>query len=1520
MFYRGLLGALRWIIGFVPVVLLGYWGGAFLSNCFLTLLNPSVPLVFTYVSPTGPMTLRAETFNVDLNNPTVIAEKLTLRGPHGDLLAGASLLRISPAHRAGASALSLTTESTPIAVQVSRPYAKLTRDANGKIALEEYLPKSEGPTSKRPYEVTIEEGVADVVDRVGGKPWRTRVSVPRANISGVGKLWATGGSVDISGIGAGHIRAQGEDGAAKINLEGQNLRLTNLYQHLSQTDLKDNVKGISLGQVYGKSIDLSVFIQRDHPLTLRGEATGEVQGTRVSEFAPTGTVEARLAFQSQTFGGDVTFTAPGSNVNWHGAVQWGPTLLVRGKLDATAAGASVLTPVSRKLLQGADFRDGRFSGVLAFSRPEGPALSGSVSATSAVASGETLRQVHGVVCYYKSDVVAALGQAIWTSGNAQAWVRVDPNRSITGAVALRHADLAQIGSHYHLKDLSGHGEAFAIISGSTQRPLVALTSQGTGEFTNQNEHFHGVFGVAASLNGDRVHLDRATWDGASGKLLASGDISATGTLNVGFDAFGLDLSAAHSEVVGLGAAKGHLSGTLQSPRVSGRAEAYDFGYQTYRSPLAVADFSSDLKRFDLRNIRLASGQGLVEGAAGLRLKDRALTGELMAEALQPSDFGFDTVAGVFDVNHLLLSGSLSQPTISGVLTSADLVCNGVNARDLSAKISYSGGNGVLRDFFAHIGSGTISGNALVNLKDKDGTASFVAKSIPLSSIPATLTKNVRLDGTLDAESKIEIHAGKPLLLSLRGSTEGLSFNRVLLGSGDFDLRQSESKLVGSAEIGSLERYLRAQDIAYDTATKNWSMNLVAGDLDLQNLYQLGQPYLPASSEEAARKLSQVAGNLSLDAHVQSVGNKDPEVEVKTLELSSLAYAGSSLGKIEAKGSKKSSLLDVSDFTWIQGDSTMTLKGTADLKGELNLNGEISKFNFANLGLFQPSLSSLAGEATISFLASGKTQAPEVVASLDSNRVKVVTGAASSVDFGLDISELHLIPGQIDAEGKQQGQIDASGTFNYRGIGGKLEAKAPFAYPFEFPENKPLEASVSLDEQQISVFKELLPSLDTTRSKGTIAGGFKVSGPVNALRATGGINASASSLVMNGSNTSLKDAAASLTFTDDTLLLSANATSSAGGSLNGLIQSKMANFADVVEAIGAGQTAELLKSPLSGALDFLNFKFNEGGKDSTQASGTLASHLDFGGTLRRPAISGNARLLDSLITMGGTAGAPSPVPEYAVNPVFDIDLALDPSRVRASTAQLTVSGGGHLGGSLQKPDMTADMNLINGSIRLPGAKVNLDPGGTMKLTYRTGQDGLPDARLDVARQGHTAVTAARAGGTAQRYDITIDVSGNLLEDNGLTQNASSDPPDLSQDRILALLGQTQLLEAFAGQTGSGYGDAQKQVRDALTGYALPVALDPITSRIADRLGLDYLTVEYNPFDLTTITFARALNKSFILQGRRQIGEPAPEHRPIADLQLIYRLPVRRGLLNRVSFSIGIDQDRPWKASLQYSSRF
>jgi hypothetical protein len=133
----------------------------------------------------------------------------------------------------------------------------------------------------------------------------------------------------------------------------------------------------------------------------------------------------------------------------------------------------------------------------------------------------------------------------------------------------------------------------------------------------------------------------------------------------------------------------------------------------------------------------------------------------------------------------------------------------------------------------------------------------------------------------------------------------------------------------------------------------------------------------------------------------------------------------------------------------------------------------------------------------------------------------------------------------------------------------------------------------------------------------------------------------------------------------------------------------------------------------------------------------------------------------------------------------------------------------------------------------------------------------------------------------------------------------------------MLGQRDLFEGLANQF---VGDRNpNSLARILAGAALPTLLDPFTERLALELGLEFIQLDYNAFEGASITAAKSLGNGFMFQGRRQVSETI-DGRIHFDYRLTWRPPSRFDKFRNLIFSVGADQDRPWKISVEYGIRF
>ena len=181
------------------------------------------------------------------------------------------------------------------------------------------------------------------------------------------------------------------------------------------------------------------------------------------------------------------------------------------------------------------------------------------------------------------------------------------------------------------------------------------------------------------------------------------------------------------------------------------------------------------------------------------------------------------------------------------------------------------------------------------------------------------------------------------------------------------------------------------------------------------------------------------------------------------------------------------------------------------------------------------------------------------------------------------------------------------------------------------------------------------------------------------------------------------------------------------------------------------------------------------------------------------------------------------------------------------------------------------------------------------------------------EGTTYVVARRGEAEYERYDVLLNIQGNLLESGGLRITASSDPPDFNSDQLLAMLGQKDFIEGFA------LGGSPGGLRDSLFSVGLPTVMSSLSGQLASGLKLDYLTIDYNPFDLAIAGAGKTLAQGLMLHGRRQLSQPTTG-RLKYELELTFRPPLRDKFFSRLRLGLATTQDVSWRIRLSWARRF
>jgi hypothetical protein len=807
---------------------------------------------------------------------------------------------------------------------------------------------------------------------------------------------------------------------------------------------------------------------------------------------------------------------------------------------------------------------------------------------------------------------------------------------------------------------------------------------------------------------------------------------------------------------------------------------------------------------------------------------------------------------------------------------------------------------------------------------------------------------VEVKGEVSGQATVTLANGEVRTAAGQGRLKDVVVNGTSVGSGPWTVGSRNGLLTGTLEIGQLDRFLTLQEFSLNPKTKAVTGKLDLFNISIQDLVAISQRYMPEGLDfELRRALASVSGQLSMASTFGGTLD-EPSVAVPTLSVNNIKFRDAEFESLNADFSVANDVWTINSFDLLgdptpvagvgrKGQARYSLSGIVEEHGGTNVSGAFTNLSIQEFSAFVPWFTGKSGEADFSFAISGRTNNPEIRASLDAKGMlaeldpQLMAEVASASAAGAVPEDqierfydktLRVNLFSIEASGGAEGGIDVEGFYYWKGFQGQITAHAPFEYPFVIPRNRPASGKVTLAERGLKEIAGLVDGLDETRTDGTVKGELRASGTPSNLTLDGEVLMNAETFAFDGVDEVVKNMKARLALEPKRIAASVDGESSSGGGLHAEVESPVADLRNFADAVQEGVLDTLLDNPISGSATLSKLEISRTLDGGTTVAGVVDAEIAVSGTIASPLVKGNAVLTDAQLRLGGLAAPAGIDQEPAINPRFDLALLLgNRARVRNALADMYLTGSGTVKGSLQYPQLAAGLSVDSGSINLPGSKVRLEQGGTVDVAFNaTPLDVFSSVQVDM--EGRTAVTAPRFGDILERYDVYLGIRGDLLKEGGLVLTATSDPPDLSQARILSLLGQADLISGIGqgiGQGGLG-GSTEQKLRSALIGFSLPMLLDPITSGIAQSLSLDYLSLEYNTYDQASLVFSKPLGNGFSLQGRRQITPPPPGFLQQYDIRIVYRPRRLPGILNRFSFSVGADELRPWKIAIEYGSRF
>lgn len=1532
-----------------PIAIVLFWSVTYVYACFDHLLSPGKPLDVSIPTRGGDLRVKAERYSISLWQGAVIAEKARIYEPDGSLLAGAEKLTLTMAG-------SDQGWDGPVNVRLRGVQAVLKRDTDRSFPAMRYLPESTDEPSTTPFVVDIEGALLTVEDEADGGLLTGVYEVGKARIEGIGDSWL--GSLDMSRKDAGgrilaSIRQDPEKGLT-LDAELRNAEAADIARKLrSLEEMKD--------AEWTRQIDAeSLIVSGTAKLTFPAEGSWSMtssltaQGRNIRYGSDWRAQQAMFVGQVRESGaaGKLEATVGSQPVRLDAQMDWSEEFRLVGTTSVRVASKRQLPEPIRKLLpEDTDFADASYDGWIAYHGEKGASLSGDVKAASLTWQEEVVRSPRLHVGYADGKLLADVQGGSAFGGVAKGAIQFEEKtKRLTGEIAVEGIHLATVGKRYLDRRATGEAKATVLLGGTIDEPRIELRAHGRGSVAladsklspEANVEFGGLFTEEGLdirrlkvYHGDTAAMLTGRWDIKDGSLSIDGSVRR------------LLLEDWIENASGTANAELTIEGTASEPKLSGFAEVYAAKVYDYHLPFASGDFTVLRDRVLASDLLLTRGASKVRGEVQYAFGEGTLDGKLSGESIQLAEWGPEGISGLLDFADAKVSGTLEQPKVDAKLTGESILIHGVLLDSGEADVAL---NGKVLDVHAlslRGDAGAATGKGFYSFETQSGQFEADCDKVILAQVLPELPEKTQIDGTLrQVHAVAEIREGKLQKASAEGAVNALSINQTPLGQGQWSAKMDGDDYTASAFIGQIDAYIEANELKYNISSKETAGEVFIKGFPARDIYLLARPYMTVRSgqteppkfdapPELIEQLDRFQGTLNagftLSGTLDSIGIECPDLTLEKMDL-----GGTYAGELAAAFTRKSQVWQIEKFAWKGGPGTLSVTGSVDEHGEMDLDGEVKNFKPSWIASAIPDFPSVPGEATVSFIANGPTKSPTIHASLDA---EIVSGRqASSALAGEENTVAPKTEAQtplglvLDTIEIEQGSIKAQGRLNYGGFQGRIDANVPFEYPLTIPEDRPISAKLDFGKRSLTELKELIPALDERRTDGEAAASLTVTGTKADLIVNGTVQLNAKTLAFTEVQTHLTDVEASATIDEDSIEVTALGKSSrmrSGQEPGQVAVRAVAGLQKLIESLSG--SPDLNAVPIDASVQFTRFMVSEdlqeriGGQTEQRlkGEGVLDGRILANGTVgalsiytEEPLVLSNVGGTFYSAFEGGTYEEPKPnAPRLAID--FVAGTASNPADVSVANAAFALYGRGRIEGTTDQPNATANMTLSSGVIRLPNARVTMDEGGALRFLYRSGRPDQAETRLDVDLTGHTSLSARGSTGLVERYEVRIGVTGNLLEQEGQRIVATSEPSDLSQQKILALLGQSQIFEGLDPTANTQ--QLQRQLQEALAGVALPVVFDAVTGELARSLGLDYLNFEYNGYEGPVVAFAKSLTRNLTIQGRRQLQQRTDEKLRF-DLSLVYRPFRQRGSFRNISFTAGLDQDRPYKIGIEYTIRF
>lgn len=842
------------------------------------------------------------------------------------------------------------------------------------------------------------------------------------------------------------------------------------------------------------------------------------------------------------------------------------------------------------------------------------------------------------------------------------------------------------------------------------------------------------------------------------------------------------------------------------------------------------------------------------------------------------------LAGVASAR-LSTEGTPQQFTIEGELSAQKAQVDRLIVQQAQAHMRYEQTPEIRRlridEGRAQIGEGTLQAQGSWQ---SDGTiqAEWQLENLPVREVVAYLPPEYLLQGAVSARGQVLGTLDNPEA-QVELCTSPLELNRVAVGMLEGALLwHSSQNLWADLRWRLPEGEIRLHDLRYSSETRQIVGAGEARDVPVQWLHRLAQALPVELPAEVLTRTESFSGTLNLAMDLG--GTLDTPQIALDAQLGALQWNEQPLGTLALRGEWQGAVDETVRTREIRVEQIRWLAENTRLEGSalwtpdhLQADLEMSQFPLQWVRLWDPSLPEIKGTADLSLLASGASESPALTLSATIQNLEYEGYRVDQILFS-----------QVDVA---EGHIETSDALiRVKDYQARLSGTLPFHWSLlGIPRDEPLAIEMRLTNQPLRLL-ELVAPIDAERTEGVLNARLQIEGTLENLQPRGTLSIENGAVGLEAFQTALQAIGLQVEFDgSQARIVQASAQSSQGGSVS------LSGTVDF--------TTENPTLALNGTLD--NFTIREprlpfGGS----ADGVVRGEFSLSGVLKEPSLQARLQVVRGVLNLPAEftpaeEGAPLPV-----NPKLDVQVAVaEDFTLRNPNLDARMEGELNLSGTLETLEMNGVFRLRGGVLNLPTARLRIEPDSLVTVQYPYAlPTGEAIARIHLDVRASTSVVATDLTGDPMRYRVEVDVRGPLDDPERLQLSARSDPPGLSEQRILTLLGRGTALSALArGDDPSKV--FREQLNDILTAQVLPTLFSPLEAQIAEAFNLEQFAVDYSGLRPASVYLVKNLFDGVGISYRRSLMLST---QPMYEVRLFYRLPFRNRLLQRMRIGVGFDQ--------------